>query len=85
MYKQDKITDNEIIICQREASINMSLKSADKSFYYEECGKFVLQNSNFEALQRFQKALDGAAQHAGLNSPDDVEKYIKEMRTLKKN
>ncbi|MCL2064950.1 MAG: AbrB/MazE/SpoVT family DNA-binding domain-containing protein [Candidatus Cloacimonetes bacterium] len=58
----------------------MNLKTGDKVFFFEENGKYYLQNTNSMLLSEFQSAMEGAAKEAGFNNPDDVEEYIKMLR-----
>ena len=46
-------------------------------------GKFSLQNSNSIALKKIQDIMKGEAKKAGFKSPDDVTKYIKQLRKSK--
>ena len=62
----------------------MSLKKGDKIIFLEENGRFFLENSNSAALSTFQKNMVGAAQEAGFDNPDDVEKYINQLRKSKR-
>jgi excinuclease UvrABC nuclease subunit len=48
--------------------------------FFEENGKYFLQNSNAVVLAAFQKEMKGAAEEAGFNNPDDVVTYIKQLR-----
>ena len=63
----------------------MSLKRGDKIIFLEENGRFFLENSNSAALSTVQKNMIGAAQEAGFNNSDDVEKYIKQLRKSKRD
>jgi AbrB family looped-hinge helix DNA binding protein len=63
----------------------MSLKKGDKIIFFEENGRFFLENSNFAALSAFQKNMAGAAREAGFTGTDDVEYYIKQLRKDKHN
>ena len=79
-----KITSKGQITIHRDVREKMNLKTGDKILFFEENGKFFLQNSNSVVLADFQKAMKGAADEAGFKDPDDVANYIKQLRKLKK-
>jgi AbrB family looped-hinge helix DNA binding protein len=78
-----KVTSKGQVTIPRDIRVKMDLKKGDKILFFEEGGKYFLQNSNSIALSDFQKAMKGTAKKAGFNNPDDVTKYIKQLR--KKN
>jgi len=75
-----KVTSKGQITIPRDIRDKMNLKKGDKILFFEENGKYFLQNSNSLVLANFQKAMEGAAKEAGFNSPEDVDKYIKSLR-----
>ena len=79
-----KVTSKGQITIPRDIRVKMNLKTGDKLLFFEENGKFFLQNSNSIVLADFQKAMKGTAKKAGFNDTDDVVKYIKELRKSKK-
>jgi len=79
-----KITSKGQITIPKDIREKMNLKTGDKILFFEENDKFFLQNSNTIILADFQRAMDGAAEEAGFKNPDDVTKYIKELRKSKK-
>jgi bifunctional DNA-binding transcriptional regulator/antitoxin component of YhaV-PrlF toxin-antitoxin module len=79
-----KITPNGQITIPMDVLEKMNLKIVDNILFFEENGKFFLQNSNSIVLSDFQKAMEGAAKEAGLNSPDDVTRHIKQLRRSSK-
>ena len=79
-----KITTKGQITIPKDVREKMNLKTGDKVLFFEENGRFILQNSNSVALSDFQKAMKGEAKKAGFNSPEDVTDYIKQMRKTKK-
>ena len=79
-----QINPNGQITIPRDVLEKMNLKTGDNILFFEENGKFFLQNSNSIVLSDFQKAMEGAAKEAGLNSPDDVTEYIKQLRRSNK-
>ena len=79
-----KITSKGQITIPRDVRRKMNLKIGDKILFFEENGKYFLQNSNSVVLSEFQKAMGGSAKEAGFNGPDDVVDYIKQLRKSKK-
>ena len=79
-----KLTSKGQITIPRDIREKMNLKTGDKILFFEENGKFFMQNSNSIVLSDFQKAMKGAAKEAGFNNPDDVTNYIKQLRKSKK-
>jgi len=79
-----KVTSKGQITIPRDVRKKMNLKTGDKILFFEENNKFFLQNSNSVVLSDFQRSMEGAAQEAGFNDPDDVVKYIKQLRKSKK-
>ena len=75
-----KVTSKGQITIPRDVREKMKLKTGDKILFFEENGKYFLQNSNSIVLADFQKAMEGAAKEAGFNSPEDVTKYVKKLR-----
>ena len=79
-----KITTKGQITIPKDVREKMNLKTGDKVLFFEENGRFFLQNSNSVALSDFQKAMKGAAKKAEFSSPEDVVDYIKQLRKSKK-
>ena len=75
-----KITSKGQITIPKEIREKMNLKIGDKVLFLEEDNRFYLQNSNSMVLSDFQKAMEGAAKEAGFNNPEDVVKFIKQLR-----
>ena len=75
-----KLTSKGQITIPRDIRNRMNLKKGDKILFFEENGKYFLQNSNSIVLSEFQKAMEGAANEAGFNSTGDVDNYIKNLR-----
>ena len=79
-----KLTSKGQITIPRDVREKLRLKTGDKVLFFEENDRYFLQNSNSIVLANFQKSMEGAAKEAGLNNPDDVTKYIKDLRKSKK-
>ena len=75
-----KLTSKGQITIPRDIRDKMKLKTGDKILFFEENGKYFMQNSNSIVLSEFQKSMEGAATEAGFNSTEDVDKYIKNLR-----
>jgi hypothetical protein len=57
-----------------------TLKKRDKIVFFEGNAKYYTGNSNSAALKAMQREMEGEAEKAGFKNPDDVVKYIKDMR-----
>ena len=79
-----KLTSKGQITIPRDVREKLKLKTGDKVLFLEENNRYFLQNSNSIVLSEFQKSMEGAAKEAGFNDPDDVTKYIKNLRKSKK-
>jgi len=79
-----KVTSKGQVTIPRDIRIKMGLKKGDKILFFEEDGKYILQNSASVVLKNFQDSMKGEAKRVGLNEPDDVVKYIKSRRKEKK-
>jgi AbrB family looped-hinge helix DNA binding protein len=75
-----KVTSKGQITIPRDVRVKMDLKKGDKILFFEENGKYFLQNSASITLKAIQNAMKGEAKRAGFNDPDDVVKYIKSRR-----
>jgi AbrB family looped-hinge helix DNA binding protein len=79
-----RVTSKGQVTIPRDIRVKMDLKKGDKILFFEENGKYFFQNSNSVVLSDFQKSMKGAAEEAGFKSPDDVTKYIKQLRKSNK-
>ena len=79
-----KVTSKGQITIPRDVRVKMGLKKGDKILFFEEDGKYILQNSASVALKNFQDSMKGEAENVGFNDPDDVVKYIKSRRKERK-
>jgi antitoxin PrlF len=78
-----KVTSKGQVTIPRDIRVKMDLKKGDKILFFEENGKYFLQNSASIALKNFQNIMKGEAKKAGFNDPDDVVKYIKSRRKIR--
>lgn len=58
----------------------LNLKSGDKVVMFEENGRIYLENANYVAFTRVQKAFEGAAAEAGFENEEEMQEYMKEIR-----
>ena len=79
-----KVTSKGQITIPRDIRQKMDLKKGDKILFFEEDGKYFLQNSASIALKTIQNSMKGEAERAGFNDPGDVVKYIKSRRKTRR-
>jgi len=79
-----KVTSKGQITIPLEIRKKMQLKTGDKILFFEENGRCFFQNSNDIVLLQFQKAMKGEAKKAGFADPDDVAKYLNQLRKKKR-
>jgi AbrB family looped-hinge helix DNA binding protein len=79
-----KVTSKGQVTIPRDIRIKMGIKKGDKILFFEEDGKYVIQNSASVVLKSFQNSMEGEAERVGFNNPDDVAKYIKSRRKERK-
>jgi len=79
-----KVTSKGQVTIPRDIRIKMGIKKGDKVLFFEEDGKYILQNSASVVLKNFQDSMEGEAERAGFNDPDDIVKFIKSRRKEKK-
>jgi AbrB family looped-hinge helix DNA binding protein len=75
-----RVTSKGQITIPRDIRVKLDLKKGDKILFFEENGKYFLQNSASMALKTFQNIMKGEAEKVGFYDPDDVVKYIKTRR-----
>jgi len=78
-----KVTSKGQVTIPRDIRVKMDLKKGDKILFFEENGKYFLQNSASIALKKIQDIMKGEAERVGFNDPDDVVKYIKSRRKIR--
>ena len=78
-----KVTSKGQVTIPRDIRVKMDLKKGDKILFFEENGKYFLQNSASIALKKIQDIMKGEAEKVGFNDPDDVVKYIKSRRKIR--
>ena len=75
-----RITSKGQVTIPRDIRVKMDLKKGDKVLFFEENGRYFLQNSASIALKNIQDIMKGEAERVGFNDTDDVVKYIKSRR-----
>jgi AbrB family looped-hinge helix DNA binding protein len=78
-----RVTSKGQITIPRDIRVKMNIKRGDKIVFFEDNGNYFIQNSAsiaLKALEDFQSSMEGEAEKAGFNDPDDVVKYIKSLR-----
>ena len=58
----------------------LKLKTGDKIVILEENGRFYFENSAMPAFKRAEEAFADEAQKAGLETEDEMQEYMKEIR-----
>ncbi len=61
----------------------LNLKEGDKILFVEEEGNVYVLNASATALKEIQRQMKDAAKNAGLESEEDVNKYVEEVREKK--
>jgi len=74
------VTSRGQITIPRPIRAKMALKEGDRVLFFEENGKYFLQNSASAVLKSIQDSMRGEAERVGFNNPDDVVEYIKLRR-----
>ena len=76
-----KISSNGQITVPAEIRRLLGLKSGDKILFIQNnSGDIVLYNASANAIKKAQAAFSGAAKDMGLNSDEDVQALVDEMR-----
>jgi AbrB family looped-hinge helix DNA binding protein len=81
-----RVTSKGQITIPRDIRVKMNIKRGDKIVFFEDNGNYFIQNSAsiaLKALEDFQNSMEGEAEKAGFNDPDDVVKYIKSLRKVR--
>ena len=75
-----KVTSKGQITIPRGIRTLLRLKTGDKVFFEESCGKAYITNASQRTLSNVQTYMQGEAKKAGFQTEDDVIAYIKELR-----
>jgi len=71
-----RVTSKGQITIPRDIRVKMDLKKGDKILFFEENGKFFLQNSNSIALSDFPKSMKGETPKI-MKPREYIEEYMK--------
>ena len=75
-----RITSKGQITIPVEIRKKLNLKIGDKVVFIEDGDKIIFANSSMVALKEFQLAMEGEAEKQGINTEEDINKLIKEVR-----
>ena len=76
-----KVSGNGQITVPVEIRRLLGLKSGDKILFFQnDHGEVVVSNASATAIRRAQVAFAGAAQEMGVNSEEDVQALVNEIR-----
>ena len=81
-----RVTSKGQITIPRDIRTKMNIKRGDKIVFFEDNGKYFLQNSaliSIRALEDLQNIMEGEAEKAGFKDSEDVVNYIKTIRKEK--
>ena len=77
-----KVTSKGQITIPRGIRTLLRLKTGDKVFFEESCGKIYITNASQRTLSNVQTYMQGEAEKTGAQTEDDVIAYIKEIRKV---
>ena len=80
-----KVSANGQVTVPAEIRKKLNLKEGDKILFFERSDGEVVINNVSATLINAQKAFEGAAKEFGVNSEEDVQKLVDEVRYSKKN
>lgn len=75
-----KVTSKGQVTIPVEIRRKLGIKNGDKVLFMEEGGRIYMMNSSMDAFREAQRAFAGEAERTGLNSEEDVNQMIKELR-----
>ena len=82
----DKVSANGQVTVPVEIRKKLNLREGDKIIFFERRdGEVVINNASATAIINAQKAFKGAAKDFGVNSEEDVQSLVDEVRYGKKN
>jgi len=81
-----KVSANGQVTVPVEIRKKLNLREGDKIIFFERRdGEVVINNASATAIINAQKAFKGAAKDFGVNSEEDVQSLVDEVRYGKKN
>ncbi len=75
-----RVTSKGQITIPIEIRRKLNIKEGDKIVFIEQNGRFYFENANLLAFSRVQEAMAGEAQKVGINSPEEMNELVKEVR-----
>jgi antitoxin PrlF len=76
-----KVSTNGQVTVPVEIRRKLNLKEGDKILFFERAGgEIVINNASSTAIVNAQKAFEGAAKDFGVNSEEDVQRLVDEVR-----
>ena len=76
-----KISANGQITVPVEVRHQLGLKSGDKLlFLQKQNGEIIVSNASATAIRKAQVAFKGVAEEMGINSEDDIQELVNEVR-----
>jgi len=80
-----KVSANGQVTVPVEIRRKLNLKEGDKILFFERNdGEVVINNASATAIINAQKAFEGAARDFGVNSEEDVQRLVDDVRYGKK-
>jgi AbrB family looped-hinge helix DNA binding protein len=76
-----KVSANGQVTVPVEIRRKLNLKEGDKILFFEQSnGEVVIDNASATAIINAQRAFEGATKDFGVNSEEDVQRFINEER-----
>lgn len=75
-----RVTSKGQITIPKDIREKLNLKPGDKVVFLEEEGRIIFANSSVIALKNFQKQMVDEAKKVGINSEEDIEKLVNDIR-----
>jgi AbrB family looped-hinge helix DNA binding protein len=81
-----KVSANGQVTVPVEIRRKLNLKEGDKILFFERSnGEVVIDNASATAIINTQRTFEGAARDFGVNSEEDIQRFIDEERYGKRN
>jgi antitoxin PrlF len=81
-----KVSTNGQVTVPVEIRRKLNLKEGDKILFFERSeGEIVINNASATAIINAQKAFEGTAKEFGVNSEEDVQRFVDEVRYSERN
>jgi AbrB family looped-hinge helix DNA binding protein len=81
-----KVSTNGQVTVPVEIRRKLNLKEGDKIIFFERGeGEIVINNASATAIINAQRAFEGTAKEFGVNSEEDVQRLVDEVRYSERN